>query len=1001
MAIYTVKKGETLGSIAKRHSMSWKSLYEHPRNIGLRSKRPNPNRIFPGDEMWVPDEDPAPDQAQGTEKPCDDSVPVCTWLNEVEEQELPAVKKHDGWHTPQRIFDHLIPEHIVLRNPNGKTRTVYSPHPEGGQPVPLFTFHFQVAPRIVDFYSATDYKVSLDNTREIIDGYLYIFKEKTLVAKWYFPDKKDSKELKAKTLESGFKISPDSFVPLPLEPDGRCSELGFFYSPIPLTQDCLDLLVTDKDFKNEVFVCTPSKNYQLIPVFDCIAWIKNLYLELLLPALEAKELQMSSDEIYKEGIAQTLVDLLNYDNDYFGIENDLSKKNSPKKFLEVREEARLQNDEVLEKTSIRIIRVFESLTFRLIEMSALENQEQDLDLLVETYCTTIPKLRQTKAGEIFSLFLVRNRCIEPSLENERLPAKLLYRHLTLTSDGFKIVENPTREKNENLFTANRWTSYALLGLACDLMPVYAQYLEGVSKEAKHFRSKKRQELLLAVLTPLTKKNKSKDLFSLAYKQALSRLKKGKEIYKAPQSQSKVPSRAAKNIAKIELANSIIAELDEFVKNDNEYVKIDEKVDRKLKTQNYAISKKWGEAFDGVQRKALSAVTSPLEIINIAVSIGTLARAKSDKDITMATEKLIGSIGDAVYAVDQFTDTIKTVSKGGSTKASTKILFKILVVGGIVGAAVDASSFARTYLEGMERVDYGKIVGGSVGFLGAFSSGAATVPPILISLGIMKSGAAALAFASIAGIIGIALVAIGYLIYYAFSKTSYEDFVRVCFFGKDRIKPDLKQLSIPWVKGLLPFRRLDEEYFQFMAVKCQYHISAANHKPKGRGLDLVIDFLCFPYGATLKFKLKIERGLESISNFGTYWDKSKSSTGWFDVFVELPSFPSEFAEKSDSKLSSAYSIQNITKRTYDVPEPAIIATARGRSVTLNLSFRQYAYVNAWCYLEIAPELAGELKVKLPCELESDTGNLIQQYLHIDPSKEQGPVHAHNTERWHHA
>jgi LysM repeat protein len=55
MPIYTVKPGDTLTSIAKAHGVSsWQALYNDPANAAFKSKRANPNLIYPGDQIVVP-----------------------------------------------------------------------------------------------------------------------------------------------------------------------------------------------------------------------------------------------------------------------------------------------------------------------------------------------------------------------------------------------------------------------------------------------------------------------------------------------------------------------------------------------------------------------------------------------------------------------------------------------------------------------------------------------------------------------------------------------------------------------------------------------------------------------------------------------------------------------------------------------------------------------------------------------------------------------------------
>ncbi len=54
-SLYTVRAGDTLVAIAKRFGFaSWREIYDHPDNEPFRRKRPNPDRIFPGDVLLIP-----------------------------------------------------------------------------------------------------------------------------------------------------------------------------------------------------------------------------------------------------------------------------------------------------------------------------------------------------------------------------------------------------------------------------------------------------------------------------------------------------------------------------------------------------------------------------------------------------------------------------------------------------------------------------------------------------------------------------------------------------------------------------------------------------------------------------------------------------------------------------------------------------------------------------------------------------------------------------------
>ena len=55
-SIHIVEQGEYLSSIAKQyHFTDYRRIYDHPENAEFKRKRPNPNVIFPGDELFIPD----------------------------------------------------------------------------------------------------------------------------------------------------------------------------------------------------------------------------------------------------------------------------------------------------------------------------------------------------------------------------------------------------------------------------------------------------------------------------------------------------------------------------------------------------------------------------------------------------------------------------------------------------------------------------------------------------------------------------------------------------------------------------------------------------------------------------------------------------------------------------------------------------------------------------------------------------------------------------------
>jgi hypothetical protein len=52
-----VSPGDSIPSIAKDNGFFWETLWNHPNNAALKSKRKDPNLLFDGDEVFVPDLD--------------------------------------------------------------------------------------------------------------------------------------------------------------------------------------------------------------------------------------------------------------------------------------------------------------------------------------------------------------------------------------------------------------------------------------------------------------------------------------------------------------------------------------------------------------------------------------------------------------------------------------------------------------------------------------------------------------------------------------------------------------------------------------------------------------------------------------------------------------------------------------------------------------------------------------------------------------------------------
>ncbi|HMA96785.1 MAG TPA: LysM domain-containing protein [Polyangiaceae bacterium] len=57
--LHAVRQGECLVTIARQYGFSdYKAIYDHPANAAFKKARPDPNQIFPGDRLAIPDQVP-------------------------------------------------------------------------------------------------------------------------------------------------------------------------------------------------------------------------------------------------------------------------------------------------------------------------------------------------------------------------------------------------------------------------------------------------------------------------------------------------------------------------------------------------------------------------------------------------------------------------------------------------------------------------------------------------------------------------------------------------------------------------------------------------------------------------------------------------------------------------------------------------------------------------------------------------------------------------------
>ncbi len=57
MPDYKVKQGDCLSNIAHRYGLKWEKVWNHPKNSTLKEKRKNPNVLYPGDMLFIPEKE--------------------------------------------------------------------------------------------------------------------------------------------------------------------------------------------------------------------------------------------------------------------------------------------------------------------------------------------------------------------------------------------------------------------------------------------------------------------------------------------------------------------------------------------------------------------------------------------------------------------------------------------------------------------------------------------------------------------------------------------------------------------------------------------------------------------------------------------------------------------------------------------------------------------------------------------------------------------------------
>jgi hypothetical protein len=128
---YTVQKGDWLDKIARNHGFgSWRDLYHHPENAAFRAKRPDPNKIFPGDRLVIPGVVDAVTAAGATLIPADGNPNITHFvtpkksdnvtLTATVSPDTPALRSQVTWEgatpAPGNPLQATVPRHVAAKH---------------------------------------------------------------------------------------------------------------------------------------------------------------------------------------------------------------------------------------------------------------------------------------------------------------------------------------------------------------------------------------------------------------------------------------------------------------------------------------------------------------------------------------------------------------------------------------------------------------------------------------------------------------------------------------------------------------------------------------------------------------------------------------------------------------------------------------------------------------------------------------------------------------------